>query len=63
MTAAQFRAWMQRHGYTVEALAGDLDLSPRAIAYYRSGEQTVPRVVELALKQLTTERSAHEKRP
>lgn len=52
MTAAQFRRWMTAHGYTLERLAAALDISRRQIAYYRSGEQQIPRVVALALEAL-----------
>lgn len=52
MTDAQLRAWMKRHGYTLDGLAAALDISRRQIAYYRSGEQPIPRVVALALQAL-----------
>ena len=44
---------MQRHAYTLDTLAAALQISRRQIAYYRSGEQPLPRVVELALRALT----------
>ena len=53
MTAAQFRRWMQQHAYTLDTLATALQISRRQIAYYRSGEQPLPRVVALALRTLT----------
>lgn len=58
MTATQFRSWMARLDLTIEAAAAALGLSCRQIAYYRSGEQVVPRVVELACRALEIEREA-----
>ena len=43
---------MSRMGYTIAGAAEALGLSPRQIAYYRSGEQAVPRVVELTCAYL-----------
>jgi transcriptional regulator with XRE-family HTH domain len=57
MTAQQLRAWMRRYGYTLDALAAALDLSRRQLAYYRSGQQVIPRVVSLALQALTRSRA------
>lgn len=58
MTAAQFRAWMARLDLTIAAASRLLGISRRQIAYYRSGEQTVPRVVELACRALELDRTA-----
>lgn len=52
MTAAQFRAWMTRHGYSITGLAETLGISPRQVSYYRSGEKPVERLVVLALRGL-----------
>jgi len=52
MNAAQFRRWMQDMDFTIARAAAELGLSPRQVAYYRSGEQDVPRVVELACAYL-----------
>jgi hypothetical protein len=43
---------MKRMGYSIAGAAGALGLSPRQIAYYRSGGQQIPRVVELACSYL-----------
>ncbi|MEI9851887.1 MAG: DUF2442 domain-containing protein [Sphingomonas sp.] len=48
MPAEAFRAWIERHGMTLDAAAEALGLSRRTIAYYRSGEQPVPKTVMLA---------------
>lgn len=40
--------WMARHALTLDAAAEALGLSRRMLAYYRSGEKTVPRTVALA---------------
>lgn len=53
MTAVQFRRWMAAMGYTAEKAADELGLSRRTVAYYRAGEQEIPRVVELACEALT----------
>jgi transcriptional regulator with XRE-family HTH domain len=62
MTTDQFRRWMARRGHTLDTLAEALAMSRRQIAYYRSGEQAIPRVVELALRVLATTRK-RQKRP
>lgn len=43
-----FKAWMARNGLTERAAAEALELSPRAVAYYKSGGRDIPRKVELA---------------
>lgn len=48
MPAADFRAWMERHGLTRDGAAEALGLSRRTIGYYLSGEQPVPKTVMLA---------------
>ncbi len=48
MPREAFRAWVDRHGFTLDAAAEALGLSRRTIAYYLSGEQPVPRTVMLA---------------
>lgn len=48
MPAEAFRAWMERHGLTLDRAADALGLSRRTIAYYLSGEQPVPKTVMLA---------------
>jgi len=48
MPAEAFRAWMDRHGLTLDRAAEALGLSRRTIAYYLSGEQPVPKTVMLA---------------
>ena len=48
MAPQTFRAWVERHGFTLERAADALGLSRRTIAYYLSGEQVVPKTVFLA---------------
>ena len=48
MRVADFRAWMDEHGFTQEAAAQALGLSRRMIAYYLSGEKPIPKTVMLA---------------
>jgi hypothetical protein len=48
MPAADFRAWMGRHGLTRDGAAEALGLSRRTIGYYLSGEQPIPKTVMLA---------------
>jgi hypothetical protein len=48
MPAARFRAWMERHGMSLDRAAEALGLSRRTIAYYLSGEQPIPKTVMLA---------------
>ena len=50
MPAADFRAWVEGHGFTLEGAGEALGLSRRTIAYYLSGEQPVPKTVMLATK-------------
>jgi len=48
MSPGDFRAWIDRHELTLDEAARALGLSRRTIAYYRSGEQPVPKTVLLA---------------
>jgi hypothetical protein len=48
MSHKAFRAWIDSHGFTLEAAARALSLSPRTLAHYLSGDQPVPRRVLLA---------------
>ena len=48
MPADAFRAWMNRHGLTLDRAGEALGLSRRTVAYYLSGEQPVPKTVMLA---------------
>ncbi len=58
MPAADFRAWMDRHGLTLDRAADALGLSRRTIAYYLSGEQPVPKTVMLATEGYDHRRAA-----
>jgi Helix-turn-helix domain/Protein of unknown function (DUF2442) len=58
MSAAAFRAWMERHGLTLDAAAEALGLSRRTVAYYLSGEQSVPKTVMLATEGFDGRRAA-----
>lgn len=48
MTPAEMKALRRRLVLTQTALAVQLDLSKRAIAYYEKGERPIPHVVALA---------------
>ena len=58
MPAADFRAWVDRHGLTLDHAADALGLSRRTIAYYLSGEQPVPKTVMLATEGYDHRRAA-----
>ncbi len=48
MPPAAFRAWIDRHGFTLDRAADALGLSRRTVAYYLSGEQPISKTVMLA---------------
>lgn len=48
--SVEFMDWRLRHGLSLSAAAEALGLSRRMIAYYSSGEKTVPRTVLLACR-------------
>jgi transcriptional regulator with XRE-family HTH domain len=52
MTSADFKRWMQAYGLSLSTAADLLGLSRRAVAYYASGERSIPRVVFLACMAL-----------
>ncbi|MFL6846132.1 MAG: helix-turn-helix domain-containing protein [Allosphingosinicella sp.] len=58
MPAAAFRAWMERHGLTLDSAGEALGLSRRTVAYYLSGEQPVPKTVMLATEGFDKRRAA-----
>jgi hypothetical protein len=58
MAAPAFRAWMERHGLTLDRAAEALGLSRRIVAYYLSGEQPVPKTVMLATEGYDKRRAA-----
>jgi hypothetical protein len=56
LDAVEFVRWRWRHGLSLNAAAEALGLSRRQVAYYASGERTVPRTVLLACKGWEAER-------
>ena len=60
MTAPQFRAWMERLGYTLDAAAAALDIGRSTIARYRAGQWPIPRVVALACAHLAKDRRSSQ---
>lgn len=61
MTPADFKRWMHAYGLSLSTAADLLGLSRRAVAYYASGERSIPRVVFLACMALLA--SARRKSP
>jgi predicted transcriptional regulator len=59
--AVEFIRWRWKHGLSLTSAAEALGLSRRQVAYYVSGEQTVPRTVLLACKGWEAEQ-AHARR-
>ena len=57
MSSADFRAWREGLGLTLDGAAEALGISRRMIAYYETGAQPVPRVVALATRGLLVEAS------
>lgn len=58
MEAVDFKAFLARHGLTLDAAAAVLGLGRRIVAYYSSGQRQVPRVVALACAYLDADRAA-----
>jgi hypothetical protein len=58
MPAEALRAWMEGHGLTLDRAAEALGLSRRTVAYYLSGEQSVPKTVMLATEGYDKRRAA-----
>lgn len=52
MDAADLKAFMKRNGLTLDSTAAQLGLGRRIVAYYASGERSIPRVVALACRYL-----------
>ena len=52
MEPQALQAWMREHGYTLVGLAAALGVTTRTVTRWRSGETTIPRTVEVALKAL-----------
>lgn len=53
MTAAEFKQWQEDLGLSITKTAKVLDLSPRAVSYYRSGGRPIPKTLEIACGTLT----------
>ena len=51
MTPHDFKAFMQRQGYTLDGVAAELGISRRLAAYYAK-ERDVPRYIALACRYL-----------
>ncbi|MCW2242256.1 helix-turn-helix domain-containing protein [Azospirillum canadense] len=47
-SAERFRAWMERHGLSLDRAADELGIGRRLVAYYRSGDKEIPRTIALA---------------
>ncbi len=57
MEAADFKAWMQGLGLTLDSAAALLGMSRRMVAYYAGGTE-IPRYVALACAHLASKRDA-----
>lgn len=51
--AVALRRWRRDFNFTRPAAAGELGVSERMLAYYESGERSVPRAILLAVRALT----------
>ncbi|MDQ3033225.1 MAG: DUF2442 domain-containing protein [Myxococcota bacterium] len=56
MTAAEFKGWLKSERLSLTTASDLLGLSRRTIAYYASGERTIPRVVFIACMAVATAR-------
>lgn len=54
MTPTQLRRFLEEQELTQLALAMALEIDPRTVRRYVSGESEIPRVIELACRGLTT---------
>ncbi|NDV27634.1 helix-turn-helix transcriptional regulator [Desulfovibrio sp. JC010] len=50
MHPKDFAAWMEGHGFSLDSAAKALGISRRMVAYYKSGERTIPRYILLACR-------------
>lgn len=50
MHPGDFTAWMEGHGFSLDAAAKALGISRRMVAYYKSGDRTIPRYILLACR-------------
>jgi transcriptional regulator with XRE-family HTH domain len=54
MTPTQLRRFLEEQELTQIAFAMALEIDPRTVRRYVSGESEIPRVIELACRGLTT---------
>jgi hypothetical protein len=52
MTPADFREWMQRHGFSLDSAAAELGISRRLVAYY-ARSRSIPRYIALATRYIS----------
>jgi len=52
LSADAFKAWRERHAYTLDTAAAALGISRRMVAYYEQGKKPIPRIVALATRAL-----------
>lgn len=57
MEAADFAAFMRRHGFTLDRVAAELGIS-RGLAAHYAGGSTIPRYIALACRQIDGTREA-----
>ncbi len=59
-TAEAFDAWMRRNGLSLATAAESLGMTRRMIAYYRTGNRPIPKVVGLACKGWEAQRQERQ---
>lgn len=61
MTYTEFQAWRERHGYTQEALAVELNSTACTIRNYEANRRRIPGVVQRCLQLLVTVKNLRAK--
>lgn len=52
MTAQDLREWMDEFGYSVNALAGRLDVAPSSVQRWRDGTHPITHMTAIAIRAL-----------
>jgi transcriptional regulator with XRE-family HTH domain len=59
VTAAEFRAWCERRGYTQAQAAAALNASQSAVSRWQTGERAIPGPVVRLIQLLDSKESDH----